>query len=499
MSESVNDIIKLSRLKKENERNLILTYWKNPDLFDNWYIDANTIIDKDVRALYELGRAMYKLGYVLDSIPSILEFLNFQPQYNFVDESEKRSYFNNLLDEIKTVSTFDFEVRFKQQSLLATKIEAHKMIRNLDEAIAIINKEDTSEQDIIDALTLRIEKISTSRFSEYVRHYDDFYTDEQFQQLFMPDNTITYEFDDIAPILNKSFNGFKIGRMSSIAGLSGVGKSQFTMYFAVYSQLKRGNKVLLITNELEPKDYYNMLYCIVAKEVFHFEFKREWFENHKILLKMCESNTDAYQILTKVHKYVKENYKDLLHIIDLSISSIAEVKKNIRIYSKQGYQLVIYDTAKPDDSTNQAWAQITEMMKELNNICKYCNVHLFLPWQIANAYEDVKRLTRQHLSESKDLPKMLANFATIRLLHEDEYINCEKQISCFREYKDEHDILVRQSFQLDKEKKYMVIYLDKLRFSGNTRKNLIYEFDTSTCTFKELGFCFIKKEKREYK
>ena len=62
----------LIRMKRLNEMALVLNYWRNPQLYDNYYIESDTIIDEEARNVHDLGKALYNSGYDLESIPSIL-------------------------------------------------------------------------------------------------------------------------------------------------------------------------------------------------------------------------------------------------------------------------------------------------------------------------------------------------------------------------------------------------------------------------------------------
>ena len=277
----------LIRMKKLNEMALVLNYWRNPQLYDNYYIESDTIIDEEARNVHDLGKALYNNGYDLESIPSVIEFLELHPQYDFLKDTDKFYYLKELEMTKKAISTVDFETRFNEQILLATKIKALQYLKNKDTIYQIIHAKDT--QELLDKLSIDVENLSNSRYHERVKH-GGIESDDDFIQRYT-NKEVGYDFEELAPLLNESFNGFKFGRMSSIAGLSGVGKSQFTTYFAIYSQLEKENKVLLITNELSISDYNEMLYCIVCKEKFNFTFNRSWFQDMKFMCDMVKNDT----------------------------------------------------------------------------------------------------------------------------------------------------------------------------------------------------------------
>ena len=484
----------LIRNKTINEQGLVLTYWKQPELFDQYYLEPTTIINKEARALFILGRELYFQNYDLDNTASIVEFIELYPEHkencSFDNEKTAFYYLEDVRRQKKAMSLQDFEARFNEQKLLAFKIEMLKFLGNKEPDF--LNK--TVLAEAIDSVTVEFDNIIAPTLNQYVKH-GNAGTVKNIEERYA-DDIITYDFDNVASKLSTALNGFPFNCISSIAGLSGVGKSQFTMYFAVYSQIEQGHKVLLLTNELTIEDYQDMLTCIICKEKFNYTFNRSWFRDYKKMRQFIKENTIEYQMVIKAKTYIEEHYtkNNLLKIIELSNSSMNEVARYIRIYSKQGYQLVIYDTAKPDDSTNQAWAQITEMMKKLEAYTKLYNVHLFLPWQIANQYADVKRLTRQHLSESKDLVKLLTNLITIRLVYEDEYIDDVSGNKILKNFYtiSYNPIKTENPIVLNKAKKYLLVYFDKLRFSSKGGSTLLFEFDTSTCTFKELYYVMQK-------
>ena len=215
-----------------------------------------------------------------------------------------------------------------------------------------------------------------------------------------------------------NYFGYDKSCVTLFSGLSGASKSTFTVSNVIYPIIKNGHKVLLISNELNFRQYMMMfLTIILTRELNYFKITRDKLNKAKL-------TDEDIAMIKQAQKIINEKYDKPIHFIDMNASSTQEVIRAIRKYSKIGYYLTVYDTAKPDssisDASGQAWQRSLEMIKELTYVTQETKTHLWLPYQIANSSDYKRRLTRADLAEAKNIITMITNHGILRKIKPEE-------------------------------------------------------------------------------
>ena len=256
----------------------------------------------------------------------------------------------------------------------------------------------------------------------------------------------------------------------------------------VYPVIKQGYKVLVISNELTFKQYMLMFITIIlTRELNYFKVTRDKLNKAKL-------TEEDIEMLKKAQDIINNKYNKPIHFIDMNTSSSQEVIKAIRKYSKLGYYLTIYDTAKIDSSVSssdgQAWQKAIELFKELTYVTQETKTHLWLPWQIANSADYKRRLSRMDLAEAKNIITMVTNHGILRRAKPEE-IDQENKYYCNPyklTYNETLGKWVKEKIKLDQDKKYVIVYIDKTRFSQDGSW-ILYEFNGIWSIYKEIGMC----------
>ena len=256
----------------------------------------------------------------------------------------------------------------------------------------------------------------------------------------------------------------------------------------VYPVIKQGYKVLVISNELTFKQYMLMFITIIlTRELNYFKVTRDKLNKAKL-------TEEDIEMLKKAQDIINNKYNKPIHFIDMNTSSSQEVIKAIRKYSKLGYYLTIYDTAKIDSSVSssdgQAWQKAIELFKELTYVTQETKTHLWLPWQIANSADYKRRLSRMDLAEAKNIITMVTNHGILRRAKPEE-IDQENKYYCNPyklTYNEALGKWVKEKIKLDTDKKYVIVYIDKTRFSQDGSW-ILYEFNGIWSIYKEIGMC----------
>ena len=294
----------------------------------------------------------------------------------------------------------------------------------------------------------------------------------------------TLSFAETCPILNGVVNGMVTGTTTIIAAPSGNGKSSFVLSNIIFPIVKTGEKVLLISNELNYKQYMMMLISIIAtKELGDYSVTRD-----KVMKGRLE---DGHRKLKAIQKYINENIKDRIQFINYNSGEVDIVVKLMKKYSKQGFKMAVFDTMKAENSADgKAWATLIENSKQLTYTAQECEMSFIMPYQVAHGSYDRRVLSRADLSEGKGVINVASVLLMFRKVKSDEFDDGKYAIKPYTYIKNRETgkwDKTNVEFK-DKTKQYIIVTVDKNRF-GKDSVHILYQFDGQYCTYKELGYC----------
>lgn len=308
-------------------------------------------------------------------------------------------------------------------------------------------------------------------------------SDDLFDEIVAGEFIETLSFNKYAPLLNNAMNGIVLGGTTILAGLSGSSKSTFIISNMIMPIISESEEtVTLISNELGFKSYMMMLIPMVAYREFNFHtLTRDKLMKGKL-------SDDEIAMMRKVQVHINKNLKHKIHFINVNDSNINVIKKSMKRNAKLGCKLFIIDTFKASDSsTSNAWATVLEDMKELTYLSQELNVALVCAYQVAQSAFNKRKINRSDLAEAKNIATMANAIFMLRHLKADEYDGKYEVKVYHRVRNPQTGKWEKQYKKLDPNKRYIVGYLDKCRFSEDGTF-IVYEFMGHIACYREIGW-----------
>ena len=310
-------------------------------------------------------------------------------------------------------------------------------------------------------------------------------SDEMVDKIINGELLESISFHDYCPILNNIFNGLTLGTTTMVSGLSGTGKSTFILSNILYSCIKNGEKVVLISNELTFNQYIMMLTSIISvREFKYYGLARDKMNKGKIK----EKDEDIKKV-REVQHYINTELRDKIAFVNYNSGNVNVAKKMMKKYSKLGYRIAVFDTFKAEDSADaKAWARITEDCKQLTFTAQETNQALIISYQVNQNAITKRNLTRADLSEGKNLITVISNHLIFRYVKPDEFSGEKYDLKPYRLVKD-GDKWKKEFIKFENDgKRYIVGTIDKTRFNADGQ-SILYEFSGTWGVYKEIGYC----------
>lgn len=466
------------------EGRVVLSMWKNPELFMEYKINNNELINEDSKVLYKLGLQMVDNGIVefdrvtvetyLEDYPTLKEIIN---EYGGVRE---------IINTAKTMNVNNFETYYDkllQSNYMINLFLMQKRLASEFEKIKGMNDSQLMANYVEELINSISDESSINKNMEVNELY---FADDEFDMIVNGEAIETVTFEKYAKILNDIFYGIPMGMTTQISAPSGNGKSTFTFSNILYPMIEKGEIVTLISNELSYQQYKFMLYSIIATRQFkYYKLSRE-----KMLKGKCTE--EDLQVLRQVQKYVNTELKGKLVFIKYCDGDIDTIIRIMNKWNKMGSRIVVFDTMKASNSAdNRAWATIIEDSKKLDIACQKNKQGLILTFQIAQYASNKRELSGADLSQGKQIKEILSNHAIFRYLHADEYTGEKYDVKPYRwKYDEALGKTYKEQIKLDKDKRYLVLYVDKCR-NGQDGIYILYQFNGQTATYYEIGYCTV--------
>lgn len=291
------------------------------------------------------------------------------------------------------------------------------------------------------------------------------------------------------PILNNMTLGVPLGDMYMFGGHSGVGKSSFVFGNMIIPMTEDGKKCAVISNEQRSKDFkYLLLVHILTQELDYWGLTRKKIKQGKF-------NEEQWKMLEKAKQISKEKYANI-KFIKLFDNNMNRVKQVIKKLSKIGYQIFMFDTMKSDDEIDEAmWQQLLIHSRKLFQIASKENIALICTYQLALHTLNRRYLDASCLSNAKQIKEVFSEMVYAREIWQDEMKDERYDVKPYQLVKDDGGKYtnVKKPIDLDTDKKYMIIFLDKTR-NDEDKKQILYSFNGRFNLWKEIGFCSVINE-----
>ena len=478
----------INKNRAETEASFVFCLWKNPDLYSDYKFvnekEDNIIKSEDAVFYFNLGRALYQAGYQKFDNITIHNFL--QDKKTIKKKFDEFGGYKTVEDLRGLVSIDNVEAYYDKIAKINTLEHLCKTSFSSFENIDKFDK--MSNQDIYDYFEYQLNNISVK--NSYDIKEENLIIDNEFIDECNTGDEVGISYGANCPILNYMTLGAPLGDMYMVAGHSGVGKTSFVFENMVIPMNNDGVKVAVISNEMRSKDYKIMLLAhILTKDLNYWKLTRKQ-------IKMGHYTDEQREMLNKAAQISKEKYNNI-SFIKLFDNDVNKVLKYIKKTAKRGYQVFVWDTMKSDDSTDEKmFIQLLMNSRKVFQLASKENICVIPTYQLALYTVNQRYLDASCLANGKQIKEVFSEMVYMRQLWDDEYTGEKCDCKAYQLQKDENGKYskIKKMIDLDKDKKYIVAFLDKTR-NDEDKQQVLYEVNGRYNSWKEIGYCHIINER----
>lgn len=478
----------INKNRAEIEASFVFCLWKNPDLYSDYKFvnekEDNIIKSEDAVFYFNLGRALYQAGYQKFDNITIHNFL--QDKKTIKKKFDEFGGYKTVEDLRGLVSIDNVEAYYDKIAKINTLEHLCKTSFSSFENIDKFDK--MSNQDIYDYFEYQLNNISVK--NSYDIKEENLIIDNEFIDECNTGDEVGISYGANCPILNYMTLGAPLGDMYMVAGHSGVGKTSFVFENMVIPMNNDGVKVAVISNEMRSKDYKIMLLAhILTKDLNYWKLTRKQ-------IKMGHYTDEQREMLNKAAQISKEKYNKI-SFIKLFDNDVNKVLKYIKKTAKKGYQVFVWDTMKSDDSTDEKmFIQLLMNSRKVFQLASKENICVIPTYQLALYTVNQRYLDASCLANGKQIKEVFSEMVYMRQLWDDEYTGEKCDCKAYQLQKDENGKYskIKKMIDLDKDKKYIVAFLDKTR-NDEDKQQVLYEVNGRYNSWKEIGYCHIINER----
>lgn len=433
----------------------------------------------------------------------IKELANVENFYSHLDEVIKY----NLIEEVSEKLAIDIN---KEISVGGKKIVPADKFTSM------------SSQQVLDFFDMQLSSVNVrSVATDMVREYL-FYSDEELEQIeegevdddtTYYDTTLTWETENGEfkyhknfPLLSKSTDGLSSGNGVAIFGaFSGVGKTTLITNIAM-SLVENGEKVILVSNEQQIKYFRTMLLSYISAYVFGC------FTLNRTKIKHFNFNDEEKKVFLKANNFIKERYKDTIAFYSVSEFSVDKIMREAKkLILAEGFSTLIVETFKAESQEDS----VKELMANsvaLDKFGKEMNCKILLPMQLMGSMTGkASFLTSSLLAGSKHVKDVAGLLLLTRKVNPKE-LDEEDDRMFLKPYvwrKDRNSNFKKKYFKivdkttparrrlegdfddeltLDKNKHYILAFLDKCREASDSNIIILQEFNGDYGRIKDVAY-----------
>lgn len=434
----------------------------------------------------------------------IKELANVENFYSHLDEVIKY----NLIEEVSEKLAIDIN---KEISVGGKKIVPADKFTSM------------SSQQVLDFFDMQLSSVNVrSVATDMIREYL-FYSDEELAQIeegevdddtTYYDTTLTWETENGEfkyhknfPLLSKSTDGLSSGNGVAIFGaFSGVGKTTLITNIAM-SLVENGEKVILVSNEQQIKYFRTMLLSYISAYVFGC------FTLNRTKIKHFNFSDEEKKVFLKANKFIKERYKDTIAFYSVSEFSVDKIMREAKkLILAEGFSTLIVETFKAESQEDS----VKELMANsvaLDKFGKEMNCKILLPMQLMGSMTGkASFLTSSLLAGSKHVKDVAGLLLLTRKVNPKE-LDEEDDRMFLKPYlwrKDREGKYKKKYFKvvdstttsrrrlrgddnddeltLDKNKHYILAFLDKCREASDSNIIILQEFNGDYGRIKDVAY-----------
>ena len=464
----------------------VFSLWKNPELYDTYKVDKDTLQRKDAWFYWQLGNAMHRNGIEhFDSI-SIETFLSGQEKaqklYEKYGGHQTVKELMSLVTDANAESYYDMIIRMNSLQTLAKKT---------DELFSDVHRFDWSTPDDIYNTWETINN-TVALNTSYGEKIENLTIDDKFLDKLKEGEDVGYNYGKFCPALNYITLGIAPSSLYMVGAHSGIGKSSFifeNMLMGLHYREEVGD-IGIISNEMKIEKYQHLLLChVLTKDMKYFGLTRKQLQ----IGKFTEEQENKIKEATKI---IQEKYQGI-HFVKLFDNNINKIIKYIKQMAYEGVKVMIFDTFKASENVNDRsmWETLLMDSRQLFQLCSRLDIALITSYQLALHTQNIRYLDATCLSNGKQIKEVYETIVMLRPLWHDEYTGEKhdvhawkwKQDDNFQYIKDENGKRIKEEITLDKEEKYILVFVDKTR-ADEDKQVVIYRWRGRFNEFRELGY-----------
>lgn len=447
--------------------------------FENLNInDDETLKTEDGQFYFHLGREMYKQGYKSFDNVTIYTFLESKPTVK--KHFEKLGGYPTINELCSLVNPDNVDAYYdkiaKMNTLMTLYDKGFSVLDHMDKFAEMTN------QDVYDYYDYLLNSISIKNSHDI--DMETLEIDHKFLDECDEGSAQGLSYGAHCPILNYLTLGVPLGDLYMFGGHSGVGKSSFVFENQILTMTESGIKCAVISNEQRSKDFKQLLLVhILTQELDYWGLTRK-------KLKLGKFTDEQWEMLEKAATISKEKYKSI-QFVKLFDNDMKKVKRIIKKLAKLGYQAFMFDTMKSEDEIDEAmWQQLLIHSRKLFQIASKENIALICTYQLALHTLNKRYLDASCLSNAKQIKEVFSEMVYARTLWDDEYTGEKFDVKPYQLKKDKNGKYsnIREPIELDRDKKYIVVFLDKTR-NDDDKIQVLYEFNGRFNKWYEKGYC----------
>ena len=484
-------IEKIEANREQTEASFVFCLWKDPQLYDD-YKNVNVGTDKsliceDPVFYFLVGRGIRQQGFSnIDNI-TLDTYLADKPglrkRYIELNGWEACKRMMNLVDTENVDGFYDQIAKMNSLKILVTKFD--EMLSNPERFKNSTNEEVYETFEYLNN-SVALTTGNTSKVESLVA--DEKYIDDLDSGM-----GVGIQYDKVAKILNSLTLGLPIGDMYLLAAHSGSYKTSWLFNNMVLPIAENGYKICIISNEMTVNAYKNLLLIHVLVTDLNY-----WGISRK-KLKTGHFTKEEKDMLLKATKIEEEKYANI-QFVKLFESDTSLLLKYIKKLARSGTKAFIYDTMKSSDESgndNKLWQTLVMDSRRIFQTVNKEQVCFVASFQLALYTLNQRYLDASCLSSSKQIKECVSELVLARQIWDDEYPGEKYDCEPYRYKKTESGKYIKVPVQIDKEKTYIIMFLDKTR-NDERGQTLIYQVNGGYNTWQEVGYCTIKNDHGMY-
>jgi replicative DNA helicase len=480
---------KIKEIMKPIEANIIGCLWSNPNLYFDYADLERKLFKNPIWEFYfTIGLKMAKKGInKLDEVATEL--------YVHENEKVKAKY-----EEFGGYETIQNIVAFATVENIEAYVNELKKWSALYDLVSELNVTEGSLNDFNDLDVNQLYDYFNAKLNHIFINADDgvetHKINENLDQLIEDaDKGMNVGMPIPSPILNAEIGGIMDGQIILVGGLSGTGKTTLTIQLMLSAVFENEEPCVIMINE---QDYTlwqrELLTWIInnkllqGKDKKHLFNKRRWREG--------KFKQEEKELLFRAKEYLENKVQNnQIILVHFKSYSRKQAERVIKKYASLGVKKFVLDTFKisSDRDNNEAfWLSMQEDMRKFDDLIKpsNLNVSLWVTLQLQKGSVLKRYLTGDNIGMAKNVIDVASVALLMRRVRNDEFKDGKNEIKVIDPIEKRMSLSGRQ-VELDPNKKYIIIFIEKNRNGESQTYQIVAEQDLGHLIYKEVGICDI--------